>query len=575
MQTRYRFFYVWMGVLIFIFPGFGEDVQETGALPQLFPNDGAETALSQMPSVDPVKLQQEKLMEILRERGYDKHTVQVLGQLVVSGQQENQIQAVTKYRLDSTYYTKYGDRYREYYIYDKNDNFIKFEKHVWNKDSSRWEYLRRIRLDYDADGYLVESTTENWSQESSQWEPETRSLYTYNEDGRLTNYLFQRWFSDSSKWQNDLQIVYQYNAMGKYSQILYQFWDSNINEWVNSARYLYQYDENGRTQVFEEQIWDGASQQWVGSFRIHYQWDDKGRLIEIIRQRWDSDLGTYVNWDRTERIYENGFLRWYISYVWDDQNSVWVPLLRIEYTVNTDGKLESHVFYRWNSDSSRWDQRTRTLYYYNAQGRMDSLKYQVWNDSTGQWLNDRKDIFTWDANGNLSQVDRMLWDQDQGSWVPDKRRTFQYNIDDILEYFKEEAWDSNNNAWVESDGFVFFVDSFRYYSYIVSELFAYYSTITGIEDEVTTVTGRFHLYQNYPNPFNPVTTIRFRLPEFGRVQLEVYNALGQRIRTLVNQTLNAGEYRFRFDGTDLPSGVYYIRLKSERFQQTRKMLLIK
>lgn len=83
------------------------------------------------------------------------------------------------------------------------------------------------------------------------------------------------------------------------------------------------------------------------------------------------------------------------------------------------------------------------------------------------------------------------------------------------------------------------------------------------------------LHQNYPNPFNPSTTLAYDLTTAGHVKLEVYNSLGSKVSTLVNETQAAGSYTQRFDASRLPSGVYFYRLTSDGYQSTKSMLLLK
>jgi hypothetical protein len=85
----------------------------------------------------------------------------------------------------------------------------------------------------------------------------------------------------------------------------------------------------------------------------------------------------------------------------------------------------------------------------------------------------------------------------------------------------------------------------------------------------------FSLTQNYPNPFNPSTTIEFNIPAAGAVSLAVFDMLGRRVATLVNEQLQPGRYRTTWDATGLPSGVYLYRLQAGGFVQTRKLLLAK
>ncbi|HQU70642.1 MAG TPA: T9SS type A sorting domain-containing protein [Calditrichia bacterium] len=104
--------------------------------------------------------------------------------------------------------------------------------------------------------------------------------------------------------------------------------------------------------------------------------------------------------------------------------------------------------------------------------------------------------------------------------------------------------------------------------------------VSGIGDNVTHIDG-FELAQNYPNPFNPSTHITYSLGKRAEVSLQVYNLLGQKVRTLVkNHNQVAGLYKIQWDGRDddgrkVASGVYFYRLKAGDFIRSRKMMLVK
>jgi len=85
----------------------------------------------------------------------------------------------------------------------------------------------------------------------------------------------------------------------------------------------------------------------------------------------------------------------------------------------------------------------------------------------------------------------------------------------------------------------------------------------------------FDLKQNYPNPFNPTTTIEFSLPERSFVKLTVYNALGQEVAVLVDEEKSPGKYAVTFDASKLSSGIYFYRLETPKFIETKKMILVK
>ena len=108
-----------------------------------------------------------------------------------------------------------------------------------------------------------------------------------------------------------------------------------------------------------------------------------------------------------------------------------------------------------------------------------------------------------------------------------------------------------------------------------------FKTPNAIDHGSANLPAAFHLEQNYPNPFGAhaagtsATEIKYRLPGAGKVQLTVYNTLGQQVARLVNAPQKAGNYRVIFDAKNLPSGVYFYRLKAKNFDQIRKMIYIR
>lgn len=97
-----------------------------------------------------------------------------------------------------------------------------------------------------------------------------------------------------------------------------------------------------------------------------------------------------------------------------------------------------------------------------------------------------------------------------------------------------------------------------------------FTSIDNIEKPFT-----YQLKQNYPNPFNPSTIIEFNLAEASFVKLSVYSITGQVVKELVNDYKPSGNYKIDFNATDLPSGVYLYRLITDKFTETKKMLILK
>lgn len=102
--------------------------------------------------------------------------------------------------------------------------------------------------------------------------------------------------------------------------------------------------------------------------------------------------------------------------------------------------------------------------------------------------------------------------------------------------------------------------------------FKYYN----LSDEVIIGTPeKYSLSQNYPNPFNPTTKFDFEIPQSGNVSVQIFDNKGAEIKTLVNEFREAGYYSVEFSGKELASGVYYYKIKTDTFSDTKKMFLVK
>jgi hypothetical protein len=115
------------------------------------------------------------------------------------------------------------------------------------------------------------------------------------------------------------------------------------------------------------------------------------------------------------------------------------------------------------------------------------------------------------------------------------------------------------------------------FSWILSDgntVFKRVDLLTGVAEKGTPP-GNFRLFQNYPNPFNPSTTIRYALPGRAHVTLTIFNTLGQKVATPVNESQEAGYHDVRFDGSGVASGVYFYRLMAGEYVATKRLLLIR
>lgn len=102
-----------------------------------------------------------------------------------------------------------------------------------------------------------------------------------------------------------------------------------------------------------------------------------------------------------------------------------------------------------------------------------------------------------------------------------------------------------------------------------------YTAVGQNEPGVVSMPKEYNLFNNYPNPFNPTTIISYSLPKQTYVELKIYDMLGREVSTLVNKEQIAGEYKIKFDGTSLPSGIYIYSIHAGEYRASKKLMLLK
>ena len=148
------------------------------------------------------------------------------------------------------------------------------------------------------------------------------------------------------------------------------------------------------------------------------------------------------------------------------------------------------------------------------------------------------------------------------------------------------TWRSKNNGFVSSTDVMFPLLILNNYLFTCTEFNSVWriplQEVISVKNISTKTPDNFKLFQNYPNPFNSSSKIKFCIPENGKwkmennyVTLKIYNILGKEITTLVNEKLQSGTYEVNFDGSNLPSGIYFYRFSAGDYSDTKKVILIK
>jgi len=221
----------------------------------------------------------------------------------------------------------------------------------------------------------------------------------------------------------------------------------------------------------------------------------------------------------------------------------------------------------------------------------DYQDYKRWSNTNGDWVSDfnwQPDaVYKWACFGESPPKNRSF-DPDNLNWVLNMVGQFGAVSFDLfgpdgtgIGYFglQGDAERASGSAMTVDSGSAYdgmYVDLLagRGYYYVAWDSFM--GTITDTEIGVADAApAAFAVAQNSPNPFNPTTTINFTIPEAGRVNVDVFNVAGQKVNTLVNDSMEAGSHTVTFDGANLAAGVYFYTVKAGEFSKTMKMTLLK
>jgi photosystem II stability/assembly factor-like uncharacterized protein len=206
---------------------------------------------------------------------------------------------------------------------------------------------------------------------------------------------------------------------------------------------------------------------------------------------------------------------------------------------------------------------------YSAIGGNKYLTFKMNADhSYSQVFNDEARAFiSYDKYILMICVSRVLRSNDQGqSW-----NIYNDGIPDVNKYPYNFFSAGSNNDYV-------FIGVVSYYTPKATAGIwrRPISELTDIQNiNIGELITSYHLAQNYPNPFNPTTLIEYEIPTYSNVRIEVFDAIGREIETLLNKEQAPGNYRITFDAATLSSGIYFYTITANNFYQTKKMILLR
>ena len=238
----------------------------------------------------------------------------------------------------------------------------------------------------------------------------------------------------------------------------------------------------------------------------------------------------------------------------------------------------NHSYFVFRNTMYLWD---GTIYTSTVSSlRIDSLSGNIYSrDNTGECLADSLKSQVGDTAFSCVAWGPTAWfrcsDTNTYSVFGQNPKSKNFVMLNGFESSMTRRYAKNFGIVYKSEGAVMYNQSDYLKGCYISGVLYGDTTIVGIYSNSSEVPGIFSLFQNYPNPFNPVTQIEFFILKIGFVKLMVYDAGGRKISTLINKFLYPCNYDVKWDGKNYASGLYFYKLITDEFVETKKMVLVK
>lgn len=488
----------------------------------------------------------------------------------------------------------FGDTWRnnarDTIIYDVAGSPVEERVDIFN--GSGWDPYQLFQITYDGLKRPTEVIGKNWS--GSAWVNALRFAMSYDGEGRESEFLNQTW--GGGDWVNSTLTTFTYDAGDNRIGELDEFWSGGA--WNNDVRYTWAYD--GNQFLIEETVENWKGSAWVNDTRVAFTNTSEGQPEETLMQYWDGiawsdDKIIYSTFDGA-MIVEQLMLSWSgatwtnyhkTSYSWqqvvtnaeitqqyavnDKWNMVSVPLDVVDYA-------KTAVFPTSVSNAFAFDAGYTTAATLEN-GRGYWLKFDGAQNVSVTGLQVTTDTFNVTAGWNMIGSIGVPVAAASITSIPGGLVSSNFFVFDNG-YSSASTIEPGKGYWVKMAQAGQIVLGGSGNVPVAARLRMELENETPPpppldEEPAASAPLHYSLDQNYPNPFNPVTTIRYTLPEAGRVVVTIYNMVGQEVARLVDGVQDAGEKIVHFDAGDLPSGVYTCRVSAGTFTGTQKMMLVR
>ena len=364
-------------------------------------------------------------------------------------------------------------------------------------------------------------------------------------------YIIYDWNTNNNTWVKYEKEERTYEN-GRLTLRLKFKWDTSTEQWISSGKGIIEYNTHGNLTNYENYYWDVVKNQWVGIYKNEFIYADE-RKSEFKKYTWDGDNDTWFLISHVKYFYnEDGIKTETITSIWQEDKNDWGQI-KTEFTYDENNKLTVQLLYLLNPDNNQWEINTKIEWEYDENGILGMTTTYQWDDENGQWNGSYRNEYQNNTNGNLETQIVYVWDTLNNQWKNKEKTAYPKDEDDLLSDVIYYTWDPAKNDWCVTD-----------------KISYYYS-----KTEVITATGKLENEPIilYPNPAN--SFLRVELKQFSKQDNE---QLKVKLISNNSREISVGNFMimddiFQLDVRGVPTGLYYLQIRSSTFQRTFKVLI--
>jgi hypothetical protein len=372
---------------------------------------------------------------------------------------------------------------------------------------------------------------------SSGWKNHTKDInMVYDAHHNMTSALNQAW--NDSAWENISQTLFTYDASDNRTSFIEKDW--NGSDWVNTYHFIYDYDAiKNKTSELEQiwDIWNGTG--WMNGCQYIYTYNSNNKRTIELNQKWDWNLGVWHNSEKDTLTYDNNNNLISDLLQVSGVGSIWLNTWQIINTYDVSNNMTNELIQKWVNNA--WVNSEQYIATYDVNNNMTNELIQDWTYNA--WVNREKDTLIYDTNHNLASIFQQGWNG--SAWLNTLQLNITYDANNFQKSISIKYWNYNGTKVTSGDS--------TYY---------YFHTVLGINE----LKPQGRNITVYPNPATDKITIESSANQT-KSQLTILNLNGQQVFTC-----QISEPKTQIDITNLPSGVYFVRLTNDKTVEVGKFI---